>query len=361
LTNPLAASVRAGLPLAALALLAACSGAPGDAAPPSVAPGPPLSAKGPLPSGASPIDARLPSIVLPNLPLRALCRIGTCMLANPVPDSLLRDLPERAPVMIWEQRLGAGAKMVFPADREVELAAVVLEGSVGLLSRESQGGGSPAGMTQWQGFHAPGAGVTLTAIGKDPARLALVLALATHSADTSLAGHVGRWSRNHKPFEAKPREKAIEPIDFPSLPAVSWGQGAYHARIGWEVPGPSEGGPGAKDASAAALPPAPAMVLSLLRFSKNAAVATHVHEKERECLVVLEGEGQLQLSPEPPGQAAAPAGESAAVEPGMVVCIPSGMWHAFKPSGKSPFLAIQVYTPPGPELRFKQLAGSKAP
>ena len=31
--------------------------------------------------------------------------------------------------------------------------------------------------------------------------------------------------------------------------------------------------------------------------------------------------------------------------------------HAWKPSGKAPFLAIQVLAPPGPEQRFKTLAG----
>ena len=35
------------------------------------------------------------------------------------------------------------------------------------------------------------------------------------------------------------------------------------------------------------------------------------------------------------------------------------MWHSFKPSGKWPLLAIQVYAPPGPELRFKPLAGKE--
>jgi mannose-6-phosphate isomerase-like protein (cupin superfamily) len=339
--------------------LAACSGAQGDTAPPPprAAPAPPPPPKAPLPPAASPIDEALPSIVPPNLPHRAVCTVGTCTLSNPVPEDLLKHLPERGPLMIWEQRIGARSRVVFPADREVEIAGVVLEGSVGLLSRERQWGGTPANMTQWHGFHAPGGGVTLAAMGRNPARIALVVAIVTASADSSLAGHVARWRKNRKPFEWKQRERGMDRIDFASLPDLSWGKGAYHARIGWEVPAGPSGGPGAPDASGAPLPAAPAMVLSMLRFSQDAAVAKHVHEKERECLAFLEGEGELLLSPEPPGTAGAPADETVAVEPGMVACIPNGMWHSFKPSGKAPLLAIQVYAPPGPELRFKQLAG----
>jgi mannose-6-phosphate isomerase-like protein (cupin superfamily) len=48
------------------------------------------------------------------------------------------------------------------------------------------------------------------------------------------------------------------------------------------------------------------------------------------------------------------------VRPGTVVTIPMGVKHAWKPSGKAPFVAIQVYAPPGPEQRYLKLAG-KAP
>lgn len=307
------------------------------------------------------------------------------MLSNPVPEELLKKLPEHGPIMIWEQRIGGKSRMVFPADKDVELAGVVLEGNVGLLPREKQWSGTPEKMTQWQGFYAPGSGVMLSAMDNDPVRIALVMAMVTDSVDDSLAGHVKRWRKNMKPFDWKERERSLTRIDYPALPAVSWGNGAYHARIGWEVPGAASGGTGAQGASPAALPVAPSMVLSLLRFSGDAPIAAHVHEKERECLAFLEGDGELLLSNDPPGPpeagppgagppeagppgagpagagpAGAPPGESVAVEPGMVACIPNGLWHAFKPSGKSPLLAIQVYAPPGPELHIKELAG-KAP
>jgi mannose-6-phosphate isomerase-like protein (cupin superfamily) len=352
-------AARAGVGIAALALLAACSGAPADSAfVPRAAPAPAATAEEPLPPPVSPIDDTLPGLVAPNLPQRATCRIGTCMMSNPVPEDLLKMLPERGPLMIWEHRLGARARLAYPADREVEVAGVVLEGSVGLLSREDQWGGTPAKMTQWQGFYAPGGGVTLVAMDKNPARLAIVLALVTNSGDASLAAHVGRWRKSKKPFEWKQRERAMQRVDFTSLPAVSWGKGGYHARIGWEVPDAESGGAGAQGASDAARPEAPSMVVNLLRFSRDAGIAEEVHTREWECLVVLEGEGELQTSLEPvvAGGAAIPV-ESVAVEPGMVACIPNGMWHAYKPSGNSPLLSIQVFAPPGPALRLKPRRG----
>ena len=109
------------------------------------------------------------------------------------------------------------------------------------------------------------------------------------------------------------------------------------------------------------------MVVNLLRFSRDAAVFEHVHEKERECLAIFEGDGELSLKL-PPGTGTASDGSAGhspmgvPVQPGTVVCIPSGMKHAWKPSGKAPLFAIQVYAPPGPEQRFKLLAGKgKAP
>ena len=62
------------------------------------------------------------------------------------------------------------------------------------------------------------------------------------------------------------------------------------------------------------------------------------------------GEGELL-------QKAAAGDERAHVRAGIVTCIPGGVRHAWKPSGKAPFLAIQVYALPGPEQRFKKLAG----
>ena len=52
-----------------------------------------------------------------------------------------------------------------------------------------------------------------------------------------------------------------------------------------------------------------------------------------------------------------PAGEElVAIRAGALASVPPGMPHGWKPAGKAPLLAIQVYAPPGPEQRFKKLA-----
>jgi hypothetical protein len=38
------------------------------------------------------------------------------------------------------------------------------------------------------------------------------------------------------------------------------------------------------------------------------------------------------------------------------VAVPSGVEHAFVPGGTRPFVAVQLYVPPGPEQRFRKLA-----
>jgi mannose-6-phosphate isomerase-like protein (cupin superfamily) len=97
----------------------------------------------------------------------------------------------------------------------------------------------------------------------------------------------------------------------------------------------------------------PAAVVDLLLFSKDAGVADHVHEHEWEALALLDGEGTLV-------RAAAPAEERVEAHAGSIVTIPAGVCHVWKPAGKTPLFALQVYAPPGPEQRFKKLAG-KAP
>jgi mannose-6-phosphate isomerase-like protein (cupin superfamily) len=83
-------------------------------------------------------------------------------------------------------------------------------------------------------------------------------------------------------------------------------------------------------------------------LSKDAPVAEHVHDKEVECLAILRGDGDLIL-----------AGEPHPLGPGKVTCIPAGAKHAWKPKGTAPLVAIQLYSPAGPEQRFKKLAAPK--
>lgn len=72
-------------------------------------------------------------------------------------------------------------------------------------------------------------------------------------------------------------------------------------------------------------------------------VPEHVHERSAELLYILEGRGMMQL-----------ADQLLEVKPGTVVFIPAGVKHSVRLDTKvEPLRAIQVYTPGGPEQRFK--------
>jgi quercetin dioxygenase-like cupin family protein len=79
----------------------------------------------------------------------------------------------------------------------------------------------------------------------------------------------------------------------------------------------------------------------VLALDAGKEVAEHVHAKETELLYVLEGSGVMTV-----------AGTDLAVGPTSVVQIPPATKHAFKATAN--FRAVQVYTPAGPEQRFKK-------
>ena len=79
---------------------------------------------------------------------------------------------------------------------------------------------------------------------------------------------------------------------------------------------------------------------SVLALPAGANVPEHVHAKETELLYVLEGSGTMTI-----------AGQEIAVMPTSVIQIPANTKHAF--TAKVAVRALQLYTPPGPEQRFK--------
>ena len=75
-------------------------------------------------------------------------------------------------------------------------------------------------------------------------------------------------------------------------------------------------------------------------ISKGAKIPEHVHVKETELLYILSGAGTMTIG-----------ATEVAVGPTSVVQIPPGTKHAF--SAGSDLRALQIYTPAGPEQRFK--------
>ena len=354
---------RMMLSLTALALGLGCSGSHPGGAVPAPAPSasaakapakPPASAKpaAAAPS-ASPIEGTLPDMAPPALVDRVDCGLGmTCTMTHLVPDEMLRGLSARGAMVVWEETIAGDAEVRFPADTGIELVGLVIDGGVTVLPQEKELVEKPMGQ-RWMGFRAPGGGVGLAPLKGKRARL--VLAMAVVQADTSLAKHVEQWDKDKASFTWTERQKRIDIIDFNTKDDLAWGKGAYHARIGWEASKYRFGTSGGKGPKQWEVDDQPALVMSLLRFSKDAGVAEHIHEKERECLAILEGAGKLVLK-----TGGGPEEKAIDIEPGITACIPAGMRHTWKPAGTSPFFAVQVYSPRGPEQRFKKLAG-KAP
>jgi quercetin dioxygenase-like cupin family protein len=82
------------------------------------------------------------------------------------------------------------------------------------------------------------------------------------------------------------------------------------------------------------------LAASILELPAGAKVPEHVHANETELLYALEGSGTITIN-----------GQELAVTPTSVLQIPPNTKHAFSASAK--FRALQIYTPAGPEQRFK--------
>lgn len=83
------------------------------------------------------------------------------------------------------------------------------------------------------------------------------------------------------------------------------------------------------------------LAASILQLAAGATVPEHVHANETELLYVLEGAGTMTIN-----------GQEVAITPTSVVQVPKNTKHAF--TATSNVRALQLYTPPGPEQRFKK-------
>ena len=72
----------------------------------------------------------------------------------------------------------------------------------------------------------------------------------------------------------------------------------------------------------------------------------HVHEKEEEILFFHEGTGEVEVD-----------GEVFPVKAGMSVFLPVGVPHGLRNTGSIPLRLLWVFSPPGYEDIFRQMAG----
>lgn len=85
--------------------------------------------------------------------------------------------------------------------------------------------------------------------------------------------------------------------------------------------------------------------VSVGRLEGTAGVGEHVHESSWEILAAVAASGTFTLD-----------GQPQRLAPGEIVRVPPGTKHSWTPDRGSNLVAIQIYTPPGPEQRFKALA-----
>ena len=128
-----------------------------------------------------------------------------------------------------------------------------------------------------------------------------------------------RWRKRPAPPES---------ISLTSAPDLGWGGGMFHARIAF-------GGEGAAAKRAS---------LEALLMAKGASIPEHDHPSW-EHIAVLAGSGRFKLG-----------GSDYPVKPGSIFHIPIGVRHSFAADAGSEVVAVQLYSPSGPEQRFVKLA-----
>ena len=133
----------------------------------------------------------------------------------------------------------------------------------------------------------------------------------------------------------EPGDRAVAPVDLAALPDLTWGNGAFRARIALQAPDSPEASLGA------------------LVARKDATIPLHVHEREWEHVIVLSGGGTFLTPTQQPATRTVRAGD--------VIHVPPGVRHGFQGNGREDLVGLQLYTPPGPEQRFRKLAHPHAP
>jgi len=216
----------------------------------------------------------------------------------------------------------SGAKLSVPANDALEFVVVGLRGE--LRVHDTRSGASPESeyrVQPWTALRASGAGVEFEcAAGNCEAMFALIAPKSTLDAEVGAA------------HASTPRRIPLELRSFEAAPLSSWEHGRNHARILFG--GSDAGGP---------LP----FSLTLLQSFAPALIPPHTHESSWENLLVLEGRGNLELR-----------GRSYPIEGGESLHIAPRVRHAYVPSGQEPFVALQLYTPAGPEQHFLAAQGT---
>jgi mannose-6-phosphate isomerase-like protein (cupin superfamily) len=290
-----------------------------SSAPPSGSATPPAATSPPEPMAAAlPIDL---GKKVPPFPRRAATPDKGSTFARgdiPVPEGLASQVDPAVPFFAWEQVLSPGVVITFPKHVGLDLYIALFDGEVSIKAGDIAG--KQKRLWRWNAARVPGLGAMVEC--KEPTRAIFVLVTRTPG------GTLGQAAAPAQKVGWTQRPAPVTSVEIDKQPDLAWGGGAYHARIGFE------------DGSAS---------LGSLMASKNAAVPQNVHEHEWEILAILSGQGTLVRT-------IAGREDDTPIAPGTFASIAPGVQHAYRPAGTSPLVAVQLFSPPGPEQRFKKLA-----
>ncbi len=279
------------------------------------------------PAGPSPIPSDLPADVDGKLSAHESCTQKECAVAGLYPPLVAID--GKAPAAVWSHDLAAeNTSLSFPKHRGVDVYGVVLKGSAAIVGAEPKAARQTA--SPWTAFHAPGAGFSVIASAPNTRVIFALVGEGEGIAETV----VKLRGKDAKKLQWTERRAPIALADLKAAKDLSWGGGAMHARIAFEGEG--------QRAS-----------LGLLMASKDAPVPEHRHDTSWEILAVLKAEGTLKKADDPTSTETKPI----PVADGQIMMVQKAFLHAWQPGGTKPLVGIQLYLPPGPEQRFKKLAG----
>lgn len=277
---------------------------------------------------AAPATALLPRAPAPSLPEKLpaafarqqSCEHGKCVLARWLPDPSYAESPFEevsAQAAIWVHTLGRGAQLTVPPNAALELVVVCLSGELEARDVNTSDANPPPAvrLSPWTALRAAGAGTELECeAGGCRAMLALI------APNSTLASAV------HGAPAAPPRSFPLDVRTFQDATVAASNQGKNHVRVLF--------GGGATS-------PPPPFSLSLLQNDGPVDIASHSHDTSWESLLVLEGHGDLELR-----------GRSYPIAGGESLHIAPRVRHGYVARGPEPFVALQLYTPGGPEQRF---------
>lgn len=237
---------------------------------------------------------------LPVLPEARFTADATCSAESC--DSVPRLVEPTAPASLWSVRFEGGT-MKLPANPALDWYGLVLRGQ---LTVDGCGALGP-----WHAYRVIGGGVSVKGLADAIVGVAADSALG--AALPSSSGKVGR----------------CEAIDLRALADVNWAGGQAHGRLAFR---------------------SGKAYFGLFYSDPGVSAALHTHPREWEVVYVLRGSGEVTVVDE---IGPLMAGTSYAFGPGRM--------HGYKSEGGAPTVAVQMFSPPGPEQRFVDLAAGAVP